>query len=117
MKNKEINDNRLNTWGSLSFKIGAVISITLIAAGLALICVVGTKANEPAIPLSQLWQGLLELNATAFITLGILTLLLTPILQVLVTTVNFCINKDKLFIVISTAIICILVLSLVLALV
>ena len=53
----------------------------------------------------------------SIITLGILILVLTPLSSIVLAMIAFLMEKDKLYIGISIAIVCILVLSLVLALV
>jgi len=117
MENKNLKESRLNNWVSLGFKLCTVVSITLVVIGLILITIVGTKVIEPMAPLNQLPQGILKLNASAIITLGILTLLLTPIFQVVVAIVNLSIDRDKLYLGISIALLCVLIFSLVLALI
>ena len=117
MENKNLKESRLNNWVSLGFKLCTVVSITLVVIGLILITIVGTKVIEPMVPLNQLPQGILKLNASAIITLGILTLLLTPIFQVVVAIVNLSIDRDKLYLGISIALLCVLIFSLVLALI
>lgn len=55
--------------------------------------------------------------AKLIIKLGILILVLTPLSSIVLAVVNFLMEKDKLYIGISIAIVCIIVLSLILALV
>lgn len=116
MEAENLKESRLSNWVSLSFKLGIVASLTFVVIGLILFSIAGAKEIEPMVPLNQLPQGILELNATATITLGILILLLTPILQVVVAIATFSINRDKLYLGISITVLCVLVFSLVLAL-
>lgn len=117
MEVENLKESRLSNWVSLSFKLGIVVSLTLVVIGLILFSIAGAKEIEPTVPLNQLPRGILELKATAIITLGILTLLLTPILQVVVAIANFSIDRDKLYLGISIIVLCVLVFSLVLALI
>lgn len=117
MQTKDSKGNSLNTWVSLSFQTGALVSIALAVVGLILIGLGGLKGIEPIVPLSQLLQGILGLNATAIITLAILILLFTPVLQVLVAMVSLIIDGDKLYSGICIILLFILALSLVLAII
>lgn len=116
MEIKNPKENRLNNWVSLSFKTGVLVSITLVAIGLILIGIFGTKELTPAVPLNQLLQEIVNLNATAIITLGILTLLLTPVVQIVLAIVAFSIAKDNLLLGICATLLCFLIFSLTLAL-
>ena len=117
MEGKNLRESRLNNWISLSFKVGVAVSLTLVVIGLVLIGIAGAKNIEPTVPLTQLPQEILKLNAMAIITLGILTLLLTPIVQIVAAMVTFSIDRDKLYLGISITLLCVLAFSLVLALI
>jgi uncharacterized membrane protein len=116
MESTNLRKSRLNNWVSLSFKVGVAVSLTLIVIGLVLIGIAGAKVVEPTVPLTQLPQEILKLNATAIITLGILTLLLTPILQIVAAMATFSIHRNKLYLGISITLLSILAFSLMLAL-
>ena len=116
MEHKGQKGNHLDNWTSTAFKVGMAISLTLVIIGLILISITGTEV-KPVVPLSQLPQRIMELNATAIITLGILVLLFTPILQVAVALVTFSIGRDKLHLGVCIALMCIIAFSLALALV
>jgi len=116
MRDDNLKYSHLNNWSSLSLKLGVAISLILVIIGLILIGTTGAKGVEPIIPLSQLPQEILALNAMAIITTGILILLLTPILQVVVAIVTFSRDRDRLYLSISLILLCILVSSLLLAL-
>jgi len=117
MENSNPKEDRLNSWVSLGFKLGVMISLALVIVGLILTAIAGAKDNQPVGPLSDLPQELLELNPMAIITLGILVLLLTPIVQVVVALVTFSIDRDRLYLGICITLLCILTLSLTLALI
>ena len=117
MENNNPKGGRLNSWVSLGFKLGVMISLALVIVGLILTAIAGAKDNQPVGPLSDLPQELLELNPMAIITLGILVLLVTPIMQVVVALVTFSIDRDKLFLGICITLLCVLALSLALALI
>lgn len=99
MKVVSANDSRLYKWLYFTFRVGIACSLCLVLLGFILSGI--TKAEF----------------AKSIITLGILILVLTPLASVVLAMVNFLMEKDKLYLGISIAIVCILVLSLVLALV
>lgn len=117
MKTKNLTEGRLDNWVSLSFRLGVVVSLALVVLGLALVAIAGAKGIEPTVPLSQLLEGILTLDTAAIITLGILTLLLTPVVQVIVALVTFSIDRDKLYLGVCITLLCVLAFSLVLALI
>lgn len=116
MRDDNLKYSHLNNWSSLSLKLGVAISLTLVIIGLILIGITGAKGVEPIVPLNQLPQEILALNAIAIITTGILILLLTPILQVVIAIVTFSRDRDRLYLSISLILLCILASSLLLAL-
>jgi len=117
MKTKNLTEGRLDNRVSLSFRLGVMVSLALVVVGLALLAIAGAKGIEPTVPLSQLLEGILNLDAVAIIALGILTLLLTPVLQVIVALVTFSIDRDKLYLGVCITLLCVLAFSLVLALI
>ncbi len=117
MKTKNLTEGRLDNRVSLSFRLGVMVSLALVVVGLALVAIAGAKDIEPTPPLSQLLEGILKLDAAAIITLGILTLLLTPVAQVIVALVTFSIDRDKLYLGVCITLLCVLAFSLVLALI
>ena len=117
MKANKTKQNRLNNWISRSLKLCTAVYLSLIAIGIILIGMTGAKETEPVVPVDQLLQGILNLNPTSIITLGIFTLLLTPVIQVVIAAVTFSIDRDKLYLGISITLMCILILSLVLTLI
>jgi len=117
MRDDNLKYSHLNNWSSLSLKLGVAISLILVIIGLILIGTTGAKGVEPIVPLNQLPQEILALNAIAIITTGILILLLTPILQVVIAIVTFSKDRDKLYLGISLALPCIVASSLLLALI
>lgn len=113
---ENLQEERINDWVSFSLKIGTMISLIFISVGLTLLIIDNPNKIVPVLSPNQLLQESLNLNPTAIITLGIISLLITPVIQIITATIVFCINKDKLFGGISITILCILIFSLVLAL-
>lgn len=111
MENMKPDESRLNNWLSLGFKLGIAVSLTLVIIGLVILfSISGTKNIQPLVRLEQI-------PAAIVISVGILILLLTPIIQVIVAIVLFSKARNKLFIGISVAVFCFAAISLVIALI
>ncbi|MCJ7515353.1 MAG: DUF1634 domain-containing protein [Dehalococcoidia bacterium] len=110
MKNIKMHEGRLKNWASLIFLVGIAISLTLIVIGfIILIYISGFKDIQPLVRLEQI-------PAAIVISIGILILLLVPIIQVILSIIFFSMNRNRLFIGISVAVLCLAAISLVLAL-
>jgi len=104
-------ESRLNNWLSLGFKLGIAVSLALVIIGLIiLLSISGAKNIQPLVRLEQI-------PAAIVISVGILILLLTPIIQVIVAIVLFSKARNRLFIGISVAVFCFAAISLVIALI
>lgn len=109
-------------------RIGVTSSLVAITAGTLLSFVrAGGYGREPAdvarligpagaFPRSAAWivGGLLRLDGGAVIVTGLLLLILTPALRVAVSIVSFAKERDRAFVVITSAVLGLLLLSLVL---
>ncbi len=62
MEANKSKENRLNNWVSFGFRLGMIISIALVAIGLILSSIAGTKETGPMVPLNQLPKKILNLN-------------------------------------------------------
>jgi uncharacterized membrane protein len=111
MENMKSDESRLNNWLSLGFKLGIAVSLALVIIGLIiLLSISGAENIQPLVRLEQI-------PAAIVISVGILILLLTPIIQVIVAIVLFSKARNKLFIGISVAVFCFAAISLVIALI
>jgi len=111
MKEKQ-KDGKLYTWISLGFQSGVFISLGLVAIGLITLSISGDKIADAVIPLSELPQRLFSPDAKVISSLGIAILLLTPILQVVIAATRFASYRDRRYLGISLALLCMLALSL-----
>ena len=110
MNNIKWDEGRLKSWASLTFRVGIAISLALVVIGfIILIYISGFKDIQPLVRLEQI-------PAAIVISIGILLLLLIPIIQVVLSTVFFSIARNRLFIGISVAVLCLSAISLILAL-
>jgi uncharacterized membrane protein len=110
MENTKWDEDRLKSWCSLAFRVGIAISLKLVVIGfIILIYISGFKDIQPLVRLEQI-------PAAIVISIGILILLLVPIVQVILSIIFFSMNRDRLFIGISVAVLCLSAVSLILAL-
>ncbi len=111
MENMKSDEIRLNNWLSLGFKLGIAVSLALVIIGLIILfSISGVKNIQPLVRLEQI-------PAAIVITVGILILLLTPIMQVVVAMALFSKARNKLFMGISVAVFCFAAVSLIIALI
>jgi uncharacterized membrane protein len=111
MENMKPDESRLNNWLSLGFKLGIAVSLALVIIGLIILfSVSGAKNIQPLVRLEQI-------PAAIVISVGILILLLTPIIQVILAIALFSKARNKLFIGISVAAFCLAAVSLFIALI
>jgi uncharacterized membrane protein len=75
----------------------------------------GGEANNQLIPLAQLVSGLLGFQPEAFLNLGILILLATPISVVISLIAFFWIHRERFYASVSAAVLSVLLLSILLA--
>ena len=111
MKSNKIEDSRLKKWSSYVFRIGIAISLALVLAGFILLIFISPSSNiQPIVRLEQI-------PAAIVTTIGIFLLLLIPILQVILSIIFFSLNKNRLFIGISIAVLCLAAISIIVLLV
>ncbi|MBM3141737.1 MAG: DUF1634 domain-containing protein [Chloroflexi bacterium] len=111
MENTKFDESRLNNWVSLGFRLGIAVSLALVIIGLIiLLSISGAKNIQPLVRLDQI-------PAAIVISVGILILLLTPIIQVIVAIVLFSMARNRLFLGISIAVFCFAAISLVIVLI
>ncbi len=109
MECKDPKENQLNDLISLFFKVGVLISLILVVAGLIiLIAISGNKSIYPYVRLEQM-------PAAIIISIGILFLLLTPAMPIFLAIATFLRQNNKFYLGISIIVLCLLILTLVLA--
>lgn len=111
----------LNDVLSLVLRLGVVISLILLVSGVILVFIPGgsgsysigqitnykptaTQApslNSSSIPLNGILNGLVHLNGVYYITLGLWILIFTPISIVIIALIDFLLQKNKLYIVLT----------------
>lgn len=107
MKSNKIDDNRLKIWSSYVFWIGIAISLALVLIGFILLIHISRSSNiQPLVRLEQI-------PAAIVISVGIFLLLLIPIIQVIMSIAFFSFDKNRLFIGISVAVLCLAAISII----
>ena len=82
---------------------GMIISLVLMFIGLALGVLAGAQ-DATVVPLEDIPLGMLELDGAAFLTLGIVLLIATPLTRVLGSLCVFVKEGDRKFILVSLAV-------------
>lgn len=59
--------------------------------------------------LQGIWEGVVSMNAMSWIQMGVIALLLTPILRVLISLVDFLAERDWLYAAISSVVLAIII--------
>lgn len=104
------NPKNLNDLISTGFMVCTLLSVTMIIAGFALLFFSDIQNIQLSIQLDQI-------PAAITLTLGILALISTPIVQVIIASVKFSLEKDKVFVAISLLVLALLSACFILALV
>lgn len=105
MHRKEV----VNRYVSLILKIGTYSSVLILLLGLLLLIFFPSLKETKPLPFFKLISELLDLNPYAFINLGALVLIFTPVLRVIVAIISFSLEKDVKYIWISTGVLLILI--------
>jgi len=110
-------DDRLYKWLYSTYRLGIALALCVVIFGFILHGITEAKLTDHVVPSNQFFYHVLELDPLAIITLGILILILVPFSSVISAMVNFLVGKNKLYLGISIAVLCVLFLSLFLALI
>jgi uncharacterized membrane protein len=97
--------HRLNRRISLVLRWGIAASLVLIILGLILFFVSGAPHTSPMLPLPSLANGFIALDPAAFITLGLIFILLLPAIMLILSLVYYSAVKER-----QPAIVCIVLL-------
>lgn len=91
--------------------VGLVVSVALMGLGIVLGLARHDGLPDGVTAPGELWQGVREGDAAAFLTLGLLVLIVTPFLRVAGTLVAFARERDLRYVVISAAVLTAMCLS------
>lgn len=110
----EENVRKINALVHWLLIVGLTAAAVLMVAGVLLGLVTGQGLPDAMVPLSNLLAELARFNPAAFISLGLLALIATPILRVAGSIVGFAIERDWRYTLITTVVLVIVILSIVL---
>ncbi len=93
---------------------GVILSSAVILIGLVMLLLRGSGLSERYLAtfphtFSQVWTGLLGLHPQSIIALGLILLILTPVMRVAISIVAFALERDRLYVVITSIVLLILI--------
>lgn len=100
----EHDHRRIDRYVHMVLRAGMVLSISVLVFGL-LLYVLSPGGVEEDLPLDKIAEGLLEGNPIAFLDLGIVLLILTPLSRVLTAAVVFVVDREPRFVAVSLIVI------------
>jgi uncharacterized membrane protein len=106
-----VNRNGIYQWMSLSLKVGVFLAFILITIGLIMLYITENLRTDLLVPLNELVGKLNDVDAALLISLGVIVLLFTPIIQIIIAVVRFAFDRDKLYLGICIVLLCILSIS------
>ena len=108
--------HRHNRRISLALRAGIVVSLLLIAGGLILFFFSGAPHTAPLTPVTTLAAGLAAFNPAAFITAGLIVILLLPTVILIVSLAHFVATGERQPIIVCIILLAMLASSLILIL-
>ena len=96
-------------------RIGALLTIALLVIGVIVLLLNSSADVGATLMLTELPAAIAKGEPSAFITLGILAMIVTPIARVFILVEGFITHKDRAFILIGSVVLMILLLSIALA--
>lgn len=100
-----------------ALRVGVVLATIVMIIGLALLLINGGNTGYPTgvIPVKpmQIASGVIALKPFAIMMFGLLLLILTPVLRVIVSIYAFAVEKDYLYVWITSIVLLILVISMI----
>jgi uncharacterized membrane protein len=91
--------------------VGLLVSVALMGIGIVLGLVRHAGLPSGVVPPDELWQAVLDGEAAAFLTLGLLALIVTPFVRVAGSLIAFARERDLTYVLISAAVLTAMCLS------
>jgi uncharacterized protein len=91
--------------------VGLLVSVALMAAGIVLGFAQGIGLPDHVVTPADLPGALADGEAAAFLTLGLLALIVTPFLRVAGTLIAFALERDMRYVLVSAAVLTLMCLS------
>ncbi|NLW07174.1 MAG: DUF1634 domain-containing protein [Clostridia bacterium] len=92
-------------------RIGVTGSVVIMLLGLGLLAFRPGPIGVEVLPVAQILSQAIRLRPLALLNLGVLVLLITPLMGVLIATVIFIMQKERLFVIISLTVLAVLFIS------
>jgi len=106
----------LNRRIGLTLRVGIVVSLLLIAGGLILFFSSGIPHTAVLTPVISLATGLATLNPAAFITAGLIAILLMPVAILIISLAHFAAERERQPVIVCITLLLMLASSLILIL-
>jgi uncharacterized membrane protein len=91
--------------------VGLLVSVALMLVGIGIGLVAHDGLPSGVTPPDELWPALLDGEAAAFLTAGLLTLIVTPFVRVAGSLIAFAYERDARYVAISAAVFALMCLS------
>ncbi len=91
--------------------VGIAISVALMAAGIVLAAVHGGAFPTAVVPVSELTRAMVDLDAAAYLSLGLIVLVATPFVRVAGSIVAFALEHDRRYVLITSVVFVVMCLS------
>jgi uncharacterized membrane protein len=108
--------HRANRRISLALRTGTGVSLLLIVSGLILFFLSGAPRTAALTPLTSLAPGLAALNPAAFITAGLIVILLMPAVILVLSLAHFLAERERQPVIVCIVLLVMLAASLILIL-
>jgi uncharacterized membrane protein len=90
---------------------GVVVSVVLLAVGLALAVASGGELTPGVVSLRELGAGLAAMESAAYLSLGLLVLIATPFVRVAGSLLAFARLRDRRYVLVTAAVLAIMCVS------
>jgi len=108
--------HRLNRRISLVLRWGIAVSLVLIVCGLIIFLVSGAPHTSPLLPLPSLINGFASLDPAAFISVGVILILLLPAVMLILSLAYFAAVRERQPVIVCIVLLIMLAASLILVL-
>lgn len=117
--NKEFTEKELQSLIGNLLRWGVFISMAIVIAGVVLFLIQQGRShmdfsvfdNSKAFDLKLFFAALSSFESEAIITLGIVLLILTPVLRIVFSIIGFALEKDNMYVLISSIVLLIIIAS------
>jgi uncharacterized membrane protein len=93
---------------------GIVVAVAFMLAGVVMGLVRGAGLPERVLGIADIARGLGELDAAAYLSVGLLVLIATPFVRVMGSIVAFALQRDRRYVLLTVAVLVVMCIGLVL---